>query len=72
MLERLIALFRKPRDPEVGVVGLPVEVNPATGIRADRNKIRIARLQEALDSETDKKRRASLEDELARRIRFGR
>ena len=50
----------------------PLEVNPKTGIRVDRNNIRLARLEIAISQETDKKRKVSLQAEYDRRKQFGR
>jgi hypothetical protein len=70
MRDFLRKLFRK--QPEVALQAHPVQINPGTGIRVERNNLRLARLESALAGETDKKRRASLEHEIARRRQFGR
>ena len=50
----------------------PLEIDPGTGIRVERNNIRLARLEIAIAQETDKKRKASLQAEYDRRKQFGR
>lgn len=70
MLAWLKSLFVKKQPPRLQP--WPLEVNPGTGIRVERNTIRLARLEIAIAQETDKKRKVSLQAECDRRKQFGR
>ena len=71
MLERFVAWVKKPWGAKLPVQPYPIEINPAS-IRGERNMLRLARLELALEAETDEKRKQALTHEIGRRRQFGR